>query len=346
MTDAELSPRPAAGSLAGRTVLVTGSDGFIGSHVVERLVADGARVRAFCLYTSSGSTGWLEESDVFAAALRDGQAEVVLGDIRDPEQVMAEVAGVDVVLHLAALIAIPFSYVAPRSYVETNIIGTLNVLEAVRRHGTPRLVHTSTSEVYGTPEEVPITEAHPLRGQSPYSATKIGADKMCESYALSFDTPVTVLRPFNTFGPRQSFRAVIPTVLSQMLGGADEIHLGATSPRRDFTFVIDTADGFVRAAVTDVAPGTTIQLGTGRTVSIGEVVELCRSVTGSVARIVTDEERLRPEGSEVDILLSDPRRAHRILGWAPTVSLEDGLARTAEWLRPRVDPESAGRYHR
>ena len=242
-------------SLAGRTVLVTGSDGFIGSHVVERVLAAGGRVRAFCLYTSNGTLGWLDESPEFAEAVADGRAEVVLGDIRDPEHVAASVEGVDVVLHLAALIAIPFSYVAPRSYVETNVIGTLNVLEGVRRHGTPRMVNTSTSEVYGTPEHVPITEAHPLRGQSPYSASKIGADKMCESYALSFGTPVTTLRPFNTFGPRQSARAVIPTVLSQLLAGADEVRLGDVTPKRDFTFVTDTAEGFVRAAVADLEPG-------------------------------------------------------------------------------------------
>jgi UDP-glucose 4-epimerase len=250
------------------------------------------------------------------------------------------------VLHLAALIAIPFSYVAPRSYVETNVIGTLNVLEAARRHGTSRVVNTSTSEVYGTPESVPITEAHPLRGQSPYSATKISADKMCESYALSFGTPVTVLRPFNTFGPRQSARAVIPTVLSQLLAGADELRLGDLSPKRDFTYVTDTADGFVRAALTDVAPGTVIQLGTGRTDSIGDIVQLCRTVTGSDAKVVTEAERIRPEASEVQVLLSDPTLAHELLGWAPTVSLEEGLARTAEWLRPRVDAETAARYHR
>jgi NAD dependent epimerase/dehydratase len=333
-------------SLEGRTVLVTGSDGFIGSHVVERVLAAGGRVRAFCLYTSTGTHGWLDESPAFAQALADGRAEVVLGDIRDPEYVAASVEGVDVVLHLAALIAIPFSYVAPRSYVETNVIGTLNVLEGVRRHGTPRMVNTSTSEVYGTPEHVPITEAHPLRGQSPYSASKIGADKMCESYALSFGTPVTTLRPFNTFGPRQSARAVIPTVLSQLLAGADELHLGDLTPKRDFTYVTDTAEGFVRAAVADLEPGSTIQLGTGRTVSVAEVVELCRVVTGSRARIVTDEQRIRPEGSEVQVLLSDPARAVAELGWSPTVSLEDGLAATAEWLRPRVDPTTAGRYHR
>jgi len=333
-------------SLEGRTVLVTGSDGFIGSHVVERVLAAGGRVRAFCLYTSAGTLGWLEESPAFAQARAEGRAEVVLGDIRDPEHVSASMEGVDVVLHLAALIAIPFSYVAPRSYVETNVLGTLNVLEGMRRHGTPRMVNTSTSEVYGTPEHVPITEEHPLRGQSPYSASKIGADKMCESYALSFGTPVTTLRPFNTFGPRQSARAVIPTVLSQLLAGADELRLGDLTPKRDFTFVTDTAEGFVRAAVADLEPGATIQLGTGRTVSVAQVVELCRTVTGSTARIVTEEQRIRPAGSEVQVLLSDPTRAAAELGWRPTVSLEDGLAATAEWLRPRVDPTTAGRYHR
>lgn len=342
----ELTARDQDGPLAGRTVLVTGADGFIGSHTVERLLADGAHVRAFCLYNSNGTTGWLEESDAFRTAVREGRAEVVLGDIRDPEHVMATTEGVDVVLHLAALIAIPFSYVAPRSYVETNVIGTLNVLEAVRRHGTPRMVNTSTSEVYGTPEQVPITESHPLRGQSPYSATKISADKMCESYALSFETPVVTLRPFNTFGPRQSMRAVIPTVLSQLIAGAGELRLGDLSPKRDFTFVTDTADGFVRAAVADLEPGATIQLGTGRTVSVAEVVELCKKVTDNDAEVITEQARIRPEGSEVQILLSDPSRAHEVLGWAPTVSLEEGLARTAEWLRPRVDAETAGRYHR
>lgn len=332
--------------LEGRTVLVTGADGFIGSHVVERVLAAGARVRAFCLYTSNGTIGWLEESTDFTAALDEGRADVVLGDIRDAEHVAASVEGTDTVLHLAALIAIPFSYQAPRSYVETNVIGTLNVLEGVRRHGTPRLVHTSTSEVYGTPDVVPITEGHPLRGQSPYSATKIGADKLCEAYALSFGTPVTTLRPFNTFGPRQSPRAVIPTVLTQLLAGADEVHLGDTTPRRDFTFVADTAEGFLRAAVADLEPGTTIQLGTGRAVSIGEVVELCREVTGSTARIVTDPDRLRPTTSEVQVLLSDPTLAGEALGWRPRVSLEDGLSRTADWLRHRVDPARVRRYHR
>ncbi|WP_243063531.1 SDR family NAD(P)-dependent oxidoreductase [Humibacter sp. RRB41] len=327
-------------AIAGKTVLVTGADGFIGSHLVERLVRDGANVRAMCLYNSNGSAGWLDESPI-----RD-DLDVRLADIRDAEYVHTLVKGVDVVLHLAALIAIPYSYVAPRSYVDTNITGTLNVLEAVRAEGTPRMVHTSTSEVYGTPESVPITVTHPLRGQSPYSASKIGADKMCESYALSFETPVTVLRPFNTFGPRQSMRAVIPTILNQLLAGATEVHLGALSPKRDFTFVADTADGFVRAATKDLTPGTVVQLGTGRTVSIGETFEMCLEATRSTATVTTDEDRFRPAGSEVEILLSDPSQAAEVLDWTPQTSLEDGLRATAEWLRGRVDATTAGIYHR
>jgi UDP-glucose 4-epimerase len=333
-------------SLAGRTVMVTGSDGFIGSHVVEGLIGLGARVKAFALYNSFGSIGWLESSAAFAAARESGQAESVLGDIRDTELVSAAVKGVDVVLHLAALIAIPYSYVAPRSYVDTNVTGTLNVLEAVRHDGTPRLVHTSTSEVYGTPQTVPITEEHALRGQSPYSATKIAADKLAESYALSFDTPVTILRPFNTFGPRQSARAVIPTVLAQLLAGATELRLGSITPQRDFTYVTDTALGFARAAVAEVAPGTTVQLGTGRSVSIGEIVDIARRITGSSAAVVVEDERLRPAGSEVEILLSDPSLAKELIGWTPQVDLETGLQLTAEWIAENVDLATAHRYHR
>lgn len=332
--------------LAGKAVLVTGSDGFIGSHLVEAALAAGARVKAFCLYNSFGSAGWLDGSEPFAQALADERAELVLGDIRDPELVSASVAGVDAVLHLAALIAIPYSYVAPRSYVDTNVTGTLNVLEAVRAHHVPRMVHTSTSEVYGTPESVPITESHPLRGQSPYSATKIAADKMCEAFALSFGTPVVTLRPFNTYGPRQSARAVIPTVLGQLLSGVTHLRLGSTTPQRDFTFVTDTCDGFIRAASADLQPGETVQLGTGSTVSIGEVVRLCMEVTGRAAEVVTDDARVRPSGSEVHVLLSDPANAKARLGWTPSVGLVDGLRRTAQWLEPRLDPTTAGRYQR
>jgi UDP-glucose 4-epimerase len=332
--------------LAGKRVLVTGSDGFIGSHVVETLLDLGAQVRAFALYNSFGSLGWLDSSAAFSAALDSGQAEFVLGDIRDAEHVSEAVSGVDIALHLAALIAIPHSYSAPRSYVDTNITGTLNVLEAVRKHGTGRLVHTSTSEVYGTPESVPITEDHALRGQSPYSATKIAADKIAESYALSFGTPVTILRPFNTFGPRQSNRAVIPTILSQLLAGADTIRLGSLHPKRDFTYVTDTAAGFARAAVCDLEPGATIQLGTGRTVSIGEIVDLCFTITGTTAEVVTEDTRIRPEASEVEVLLSDPTKAKELLGWEPQVDLETGLERTAAWIRESADLTAAHRYHR
>lgn len=339
-----MSEIPDPASLRGKSVLVTGADGFIGSHVVEAVLGFGAHVRAFCMYNSFGRRGWLDESPVFEGAVRDGQAEAVLGDIRDAEHVSASVQDVDIVLHLAALIAIPHSYTAPRSYVDTNIVGTLNVLEAARRHGTERVVNTSTSEVYGTPETVPIHEDHTLKGQSPYSATKIGADKMCESYARSFGTPVTILRPFNTFGPRQSARAVIPTVLSQMLAGAEHIKMGALDPKRDFTYATDTADGFARAAVADLPAGTVVQLGTGRTVSVGEVVEMCLKVTGSHAQVITDRERIRPVESEVEVLLSDPAKARDFLGWRADVSLEEGLRQTADWLRGRVDMETAARY--
>ncbi len=345
MTTTPAGP-PSDDTLSGRTVLVTGSDGFIGSHVVEAALAAGATVRAFCLYNSQGSAGWLDQSEAFASARAEGRAELVLGDVRDPEFVDGAVAGVDVVLHLAALIAIPYSYVAPRSYVDTNVTGTLNVLEAVRRHGVPRMVNTSTSEVYGTPETVPITEAHALRGQSPYSATKIAADKLCESFALSFETPVVTLRPFNTYGPRQSARAVIPTVLGQLLSGATELRLGSTTPQRDFTYVADTSDGFIRAATAPLEPGETVQLGTGTTYSIAEVVERCMVVTGQRAEIVTEHERVRPDASEVQVLLSDPSRAAARLGWTPLTGLDEGLAGTAEWLRPRLDAAAALRYQR
>lgn len=327
--------------LAGRTLLVTGADGFIGSHLVERLLDEGANVRAFCLYNSNGSAGWLDELE----PERRDRIDVRLGDIRDPELVTACAEGVDVVLHLAALIAIPYSYQAPRSFVETNIQGTVNVLEAARRHGC-RVVSASTSEVYGTPETVPITERHPLQGQSPYSASKIGADMMCDAYARSFGVPVTILRPFNTFGPRQSARAVIPVILGQLLAGVSEVRLGAVTPKRDFTFVTDTADGFVRAACADLSPGTVVQLGTGTTVSIGELFDRCARLLDADARYVTEEERLRPVNSEVEVLLSDPSRAREVLGWKPGVDLDEGLRRTAEWLAPRVDARRVVRFQR
>lgn len=330
--------------LAGKKVLVTGADGFIGSHVVERMIAGGADVTAFCLYNSFGQLGWLDQSEVFAKAVRSGQARSLLGDVRDAEFVSSAVAGNDIVLHLAALIAIPYSYAAPRSYVDTNVTGTLNVLEAARRSGVERMIQTSTSEVYGTPETVPITETHPLRGQSPYSATKIAADKLAEAYASSFEMPVVTLRPFNTYGPRQSARAIIPTILGQLLAGAQQIQLGSLAPKRDFTFVTDTAEGFAMAATADLAPGETIQLGTGRTVSVGALADICMEVTGRSARITEDPQRVRPAGSEVEVLLSSPAKASRIMGWEPTVDLEAGIRQTADWMRDAVDLRKAGEY--
>lgn len=313
------------GSPRGR-VLVTGADGFIGSHLVERLRNDGYSVRALCVYNANGSLGWLD-----SMADRDG-IEAVLGDIRDSGLVRKVCAGVDVIFHLAALISIPYSYEAPRAYVDTNVLGTMNVLDAALAQGVRRVVHTSTSEVYGTPETVPIRESHPLKGQSPYSASKIAADKMAESYARSFDCPVVILRPFNTFGPRQSLRAVIGTILWQLMAGVRELHLGSLAPRRDFTFVSDTVEGFMRMAVADIEPGEIIHLGTGRAVSIRELVERCMVITGSSAEIVTKDDRLRPIRSEVMELLSDPALALSKLGWQPTIGLDDGLRVTAEWI--------------
>ncbi len=326
-------------TIGGARVLVTGAEGFIGSHVVEALVAEGASVRAFTWYDPTGRRGWL---DTVPAGVQDA-VDHWPGDIRDRGDVDRAVAGCDVVLHLAALISIPHSYRAPDAFVATNVTGTLNVLDACRAHDVRRLVNTSTSEVYGTPETVPIVETHELRAQSPYAATKIAADKLCESYALSFGTPVTVLRPFNTFGPRQSRRAVIPTILGQLLAGHTELRLGSLAPQRDFTFVTDTADAFVLAADTDVAPGTVIQLGTGTAVSVGDVVTAAAALTGTTPTVVTDDERVRPDTSEVQVLLSDPARAAAELGWKPTVTFADGLRRTAEWLREHPDPR-AGEY--
>lgn len=314
--------------LANSTVLVTGADGFIGSHLAERLVALGAKVRAFCLYNSQGSWGWLDSVPADTRARLD----VRLGDIRDARFVEEACRGVDVVFHLAALIAIPYSYVAPESFVDTNVRGTLNVLEAARRCGVRRVVHTSTSEVYGTPESTPIRETHPLNAQSPYAATKVAADQLALSYCRSFETPVVVLRPFNTYGPRQSTRAVLPTILTQLLEQKDELQLGRLDTKRDMTFVADTVDGFVRAGSVDGVVGETIQLGTGRTVSIQDMVDAACRVVGRTPRIVTDARRLRPDASEVLVLLSDPARARALLQWEPRVSLEAGIEQTIRWL--------------
>lgn len=320
--------------LRGTTVLVTGADGFIGSHLVERLAADGARVRAFCLYNSRGSAGWLDEID---ATVRAG-LDIRLGDIRDARFVEAATDGVEVVFHLAALIAIPYSYVAAESFVDTNVRGTLNVLEAARRAGVRRLIQTSTSEVYGTPDELPIRETHPLNAQSPYAATKVAADQLALAFHRSYGLPVVVLRPFNTYGPRQSERAVLPTMLRQLIAGLPAIHLGRLDTRRDLTYVADTVDGFVRAASVPGIEGRTIQLGTGRAVSVGELFELARGLAASDAVPVLDAARLRPDASEVLVLQADPALARAVLGWEARTDLEAGVARTIDWLRHRPQP--------
>lgn len=319
-------------SWQGVTALVTGADGFIGSHLVEALARAGARVRAFCFYNSNSSLGWLDEMD---PALRQS-VEPRLGDIRDARFVDGACADVDVVFHLAALIAIPYSYQAPESFLDTNVRGTLNVLEAARRHRCRRLVHTSTSEVYGTPATLPITEGHPLQGQSPYSASKIAADKLCEAYFCSYGVPVVTLRPFNTFGPRQSARAIIPTILVQLLSGRRVVRLGTLTPRRDLTYVEDTVGGFLAAGDTPGIDGRVIQLGTGRTESIADLFAAAVNICRVEARVEEDAARLRPERSEVMVLQSDPSLAASLLGWRARSSLEDGLARTAEWIRQHL----------
>ncbi len=320
-------------SLAGKRILVTGADGFIGSHLTEELVGKGARVRAFCMYNSLGSRGWLDGIEQRVK----GEIDFVMGDIRDARFVQQACEDVDVVFHLAALIAIPYSYVAPQSFIETNVTGTLNVLEGVRRAGVARMINTSTSEVYGTPDSLPITEQHPLKGQSPYSASKIAADKVCEAFYSSYGTPVTTLRPFNTYGPRQSARAVIPTILSQILSGTRRLKLGSLTPKRDLTFVRDTIAGFVAAAEAMGVEGKTIQLGTGRTESIGQVVEIAAKVCGTEVTVEQDAQRVRPENSEVMVLQSDPTLARSVLGWSASTSLEQGMAATAEWIRSHLD---------
>ncbi|WP_129670212.1 GDP-mannose 4,6-dehydratase [Phytoactinopolyspora endophytica] len=329
-------------SLAGHDVLVTGADGFIGSHLVERLIDEGSKVKAFCVYNSNGSYGWLDEMD----PARRSTVEFRLGDIRDPRSVLEAVRDVEIVFHLAALVAIPYSYHAPASFLETNVAGTLNVLEAARTIGDVRVIHTSTSEVYGTPKTTPITEDHALCAQSPYAASKIGADQLCLAYARSFGVHVTTIRPFNTYGPRQSARAVLPTILGQLLSGATSVQLGNLEPRRDLTYVSDTVDGYIRMATADIESGSTVQLGTGQAVSVGELFKLCCEVTGSNAEVVTDPQRVRPSASEVQVLLSDPSRAKDQLGWQATQTLHDGLEQTADWLGPRVDAERALTYQR
>jgi NAD dependent epimerase/dehydratase len=319
--------------MARRTILVTGAGGFIGSHVVELLLRGNYDVRALVHYNSFDRWGHLQRF----AKKPHPRLTVLAGDVADARCVEEAARGCRTVLHLAALIGIPYSYQAPESYVDANIRGTLNVLEAGRKLGTERIIVTSTSEVYGTARFTPMTEDHPLQGQSPYSATKIAADKLAESYFLSYALPVVTLRPFNTYGPRQSARASIPTILTQALSGTKRIRLGNLEPKRDLTFVEDSARAFVLAAETAGIEGQTIHFGQGKAISIGELAQLCLKVVGSKARIVTETARRRPPGSEVDLLLCEPAKARKLLGWAPQVSLEDGLRRTADYLREHLD---------
>lgn len=321
-------------------VLVTGAGGFIGSHLVERLVRDGAHVRAFVHYNSRNDWGLLEllPKDILS------RLEVVSGDIQDPFSVSSAVKGCRVIYHLSSLIAIPYSYAAPQSYVMTNVLGATNVLQAAREHGVDRVVHTSTSECYGTAQYVPIDEKHPLQGQSPYSASKIGADMIAESYWRSFGLPVAIIRPFNTFGPRQSARAVIPTIISQALAG-DAVRLGSLTPTRDLNYVDDVVDGFVRVAQAPDAVGRVINVGSGREISIGEIAKLILKLTKSKAKLVTDEQRTRPENSEVERLLCNAAQARKLLGWQPGVSLEAGLERTIAWVRTHLDRYKSELYN-
>lgn len=314
-------------------VLVTGADGFIGSHLVELLIAEGHSVRAFCIYNSNGTWGWLDT----IPGLGKADLEVVLGDIRDPVCVREAMRGCDQVFHLAALIAIPYSYLAPSSYIDTNIHGTLNVVQAARDLSVSRVVHTSTSETYGTAQFVPITEAHPLVGQSPYAASKIGADQIALSYWRSFDTPVTVLRPFNTYGPRQSARAVIPTIITQIAAGNRQLHLGSLTPTRDFNYVADTCAAFLALSRSDQALGHVVNAASNFEISIGDTAALIAEVMNVEVQITTDTNRLRPEASEVNRLFGDNSLLRKLTDWEPAYGglegFRKGLAQTAEWFR-------------
>lgn len=325
-----------------KKILITGSEGFIGSHLTERLTELGAEVTAFVLYNSFNSWGWL---DTLSAETRS-RIKVFTGDVRDENCVRQAVKDKEYVFHLAALIAIPYSYYSPGSYVDTNVKGTLNVLQACRDFDVARMLHTSTSETYGTAKYVPIDENHPLQGQSPYSASKIGADMLAESYYRSFGTPVATIRPFNTYGPRQSARAVIPTVITQILSGEKEIRLGALTPTRDFNYVKDTAEGFIAIAESDRTVGTVTNIGSGVEYTIRETVEMIVRLTGAKdIRILCDGERLRPENSEVNRLCADNRKALEITRWKPEYTLEAGLKETIEWFRNNLRHYKSGIYN-
>jgi dTDP-glucose 4,6-dehydratase len=322
-------------------VLITGADGFIGSHLVESLVRLGFSVKAFVFYNSFNSWGWLDQCDKDVK----GNFEVILGDIRDPFMVKEAMKGCDYVLHLAALIAIPYSYYSPDSYVDTNIKGTLNVLQAARDLGIKRVIHTSTSEVYGTARFVPITEDHPLQGQSPYSATKIGADQLAYSFYSSFGMPIVICRPFNTYGPRQSARAIIPTIISQILSGKNKIQLGSLTPTRDFNYVKDTVSGFIQILNSNNGHGEAVNIGSNYEVSIGDTVKLIADILGSKIEVETDVQRIRPVESEVERLWADNTKVNKMFGWSPRYGglegFREGLTETINWFS---NQENLSRY--
>ena len=324
-------------NLYGKKILVTGADGFIGSHLVEALVGRGCDVRAFVFYNSFNSWGWLDT----LAPENQKKLDVFAGDVRDPNGVRQAMEGCDVVFHLAALIAIPFSYHSPDSYVDTNIKGTLNVLQAAKLLGTSKVLVTSTSEVYGTAQYAPIDEKHPFKGQSPYSATKIGADRLAESFYRSFATPVVVVRPFNTYGPRQSARAVIPTIITQLMSGETEVSLGSLTPTRDFNYVADTVNGFIALAESDAAIGEEVNIATGTEHTIGDVAKFLISEINPLAKLVVKEDRLRPEKSEVFRLIGDAKKIQTLTPWRPSYDLEVGLKDTISWFEK---PENLSRY--
>jgi len=324
-------------NLKNKKILVTGSDGFIGSHLVERLLDENCQIKAFVYYNSFNSWGWL---DTFPKN-KLKEIEVFAGDIRDTNGVRTAVKNTDIVFHLAALIGIPFSYHSPDSYIDTNIKGTLNILQAARDFNVERVVITSTSEVYGTAQYVPINEKHPFQGQSPYSASKIGADKIAESFYRSFSTPVIIARPFNTYGPRQSARAVIPTIITQLLSGKKEMHLGSLHPTRDLNYVNDICNGFITLTQCDVAVGKEINIGSGTEISIGDLANLLIELIGSNAKIVSQDARKRPEESEVGRLVCDNSLMEELTGWKPETPLKEGLLKTIEWFR---DKENLKRY--
>lgn len=324
-----------------KKILVTGADGFIGSHLTEALLEQGYDVRAFAYYNSFNTWGWLDT----LPKEKLKEIDVFTGDIRDPNGVRKAMEGIDEVYHLAALIAIPFSYHSPDSYVDTNIKGTLNVLQAARDLNTKRILVTSTSEVYGTAQYVPIDEKHPFQGQSPYSATKIGADRIAESFYRSFNMPVTIVRPFNTYGPRQSARAVIPTIITQLLAGKEEIHLGTLSPTRDFNYVKDTAHGFIEIAKSDRTIGEEINIATQKEISIGQLAQELINQINPKAKIVCDDERIRPSKSEVERLLGANEKIMRLTNWRPKYSFEEGLAETIEWLKNNLDKYKTDIYN-